>query len=307
MTRCLYICFLLLSLSVVHVSYARHQQAVETESVRVLFDTPLKKGAEQIVILYDKLRAELEETFGWEFDFKPEILLIKESSHFQRITGHDMFVAFAVPQKNLIVIDYSKMNTHLFSISITLKHEMCHLLLHHHIRRKFLPKWLDEGICQWVSDGISELNQLGSDLKFEPQMTFDQAIVSDQLIPLHVLAYGFPKNNILLSYEESKSIVEYIIREFGVSALFSILNDLKNHIQIHDAILLELGMTLNALEEKWHENLKKRITWFVYFSIHLYEILFFIGGLITIYGFIRLMKKKRDYQDDEEEEWQEPD
>ena len=37
-----------------------------------------------------------------------------------------------------------------------------------------------------------------------------------------------------------------------------------------------------------------------YLINYLYEILFFLGALIMIYGFIRVWIKKRRYQDEEE-------
>ena len=73
------------------------------------------------------------------------------------MAGDPLVVAFAVPQRNLIVIDYSKMITHPLSLETTLKHELCHILLHEHIKTEILPRWLDEGLCQWASGGIGEI------------------------------------------------------------------------------------------------------------------------------------------------------
>jgi len=56
-----------------------------------------------------------------------------------------------------IVIDSSRMNVNPFTLSVTAKHELAHLLLHHKINRTHLPRWLDEGFAQWASDGISEI------------------------------------------------------------------------------------------------------------------------------------------------------
>jgi hypothetical protein len=51
-------------------------------------------------------------------------------------------------------------------------------------------------------------------------------------------------------------------------------------------------------------HLKKNINWFTYLSIHLYEILFVTAALLTVFGFIRKMVRRRAYsmQEDEAEE-----
>ena len=291
--------YVLLSIFILHpCSVGSEQYAViKTEYAVIRFDALLKGAADDVAEIYKGLTSELENTLQWRSDFRPEILLIRENKIFQQMTGNSLFVAFAVPEKNLIVIDYSKMNTHPFSLSVTLKHELCHLILHHHIRKNNLPKWLDEGICQWVSDGISELI-------IDKRSVLNEAVIADRLIPLNALSNSFPKDkhSLTLAYEESKSIVEYIVKEFGRTSLLSLLNNLKNEVQLAEAIQNNLSLSFDGLEERWHLYLKNRITWFVYFSIHIYEIIFFAGALITIYGFIRLAIKKREYKDEEDED-----
>jgi hypothetical protein len=99
----------------------------------------------------------LENTLEWTIDFKPTIVLVNDSEKFQEMTGNSLIVAYAVSQRNLIVIDHSKMNTKPFSLGSIIKHELCHLLLHDKISKVILPRWLDEGVSQWVSDGIAEI------------------------------------------------------------------------------------------------------------------------------------------------------
>jgi hypothetical protein len=59
---------------------------------------------------------------------------------------------------------------------------------------------------------------------------------------------------------------------------------------------------LDELESRWHHHLRRRITWVAYLINHLYEILFFLAAMAMIYGFIRVLKKKRAYRDEEEED-----
>jgi hypothetical protein len=57
-----------------------------------------------------------------------------------------------------------------------------------------------------------------------------------------------------------------------------------------------------VLEKEWRYSLRKKMTWFALLSYYLYEILFALMALITIYAFIRRRIKKKLYWDDEPED-----
>jgi len=269
----------------------------QNEEVVVQFEKPLENAAKEVADIYPAVKAELENTFKWRLDFRPTIILIKDSKTFQKIVESGLVVAVAVPQKNLIVINNSKMNVHPFTLEITLKHELCHLMLHHHISEGNLPKWLNEGISQWSSGGVAEI------IMGESRDVLKQASLSGEFISLRGLTDKFPGDEraVLLAYEESKSIVEYIIREFGASGLLQVLSYLRDGDDIDTAIFKGLSLPLQELENRWHDYLRKRTTWFIYFSNNLYNILFFLAGLILTYGFIRFLLKKKAYKDGKED------
>jgi len=279
--------------------YAAEILVLQTSEISVVFEEPLRPAAEEVVDIYAGLKVDLEETLGWRLNFRPEVVLIQDRKTFTRMTGSDLFVAFAVPQRRLVVIDYSKMNTRPFTLGTTLKHELCHLLLHHHIRSAHLPKWLDEGIAQWVSDGIAEI------IMDPKRSVLKEATLSGNYISMVGLTDRFPQEErfLLLAYEQSKSFVEYINREVGAYGIRRILEHLRDGDEVDVAILEVLSIPLDELERRWHSHLRRKTTWFTYLSTHLYGILFFLAALITIYGFVRvLIKKRRRYEDEDEEE-----
>jgi len=269
---------------------------VETTEVVVFFEKPLRVAAKEIADIYGGLKAELEETLMLRFNFRPTVLLIKSRKTFERMAGSNLIVAFAIPQKRLIVIDYSSMKTHPFTLGTTLKHELCHLLLHHHIGRANLPKWLDEGVSQWVSDGMAEI------IIDRKRSLLNEAILSGHYISINELTANFPedKKSILLAYEESKSLVEFINSEFGRDGILNILKHLKDGYEVDAAIMKGLSIPIGELERRWHYHLRERTTWITFLAVNLYNILFFIAALITIYGFIRLLIRKRGYRDEDD-------
>jgi hypothetical protein len=108
----------------------------------------------------------------------------------------------------------------------------------------------------------------------------------------------------VLAYEESKSLVEYMIGAFGEEAVLSVLKYLEDGVEVEVAIIRALSISLDELESRWLQHLKRRITWVPYLINHLYEILFFVAAMAMIYGFVRRLMKKRAYKDEEEEDWE---
>ena len=278
---------------------AAQQTALRARNIVVIYDPTLESAAREIVRIYPELKLELEELFEWGLGIKPQVLLVRDTQAFQKITHSDLIVAFAVPEERLIVIDYSRMTIHPFTLSITLKHELCHLLLHHHISRENLPKWLDEGICQWVSDGIGEL------FVSQNLSGLDAAVMSGSIIPLKKLTNRFPRDkaSLTLAYEQSKSVIGYIERQYGTGAILNLLDHLKNGDTVEEAVGGSLGISFERLEKQWLDHLESTPRWLVLLASNIYSILFFLAAVLTFFGFVKLLRRrKRVY-----EEWDEAD
>jgi len=268
-------------------------KVIQTKEVTVIFEEHQTGAAEEVAKVYPSVKLELAENLGWKVDFRPTVLLDRGGETIRRNTGSDIFVAYAVPQRNLIVLDTSRVYAKPFSLESTLEHELCHLLIHHNIERP--PRWLDEGVCQWASGGIAEFTTE------DGKEALQKATVSGRLIGIKELV-KFPPEDIVLAYEESKSIVEYIVSKFGKHGILQILEYLKEGYSLDDSLQKGLSVTTSELDEKWQAYLKKRRGWFSYLSRNLYGILFFIAALATVYGFMRMLKKKREQRDEPEDE-----
>ena len=271
---------------------------LQNDELIVAYESSLEGAAAEMLRIYPDLKQELEKIIGWDLDIKPQVVLVKNTRIFQKLSGNKLFVAFAVPEKNLIVIDYSRMNLHPFSLRVTFKHELCHLLLHRHISKHRLPRWLEEGICQWVSDGIGELfiDKSGSGL--------DAAIMAGRVLHLRRLARNFPRDkpSLTLAYEQSKSVVNYIDRHYGKGAIPDLLGHLKNGESMEAAATKSLGISSDELEKDWLSHLESTPRWLVYLADNLYGILFFVAALLTILGFIRRIMRRKAWESEEEED-----
>jgi Peptidase MA superfamily len=267
------------------------------ENVIILYDDSLSSIAREVDRMYPSLKNELSEVLQKEADFIPEVVLIKTTESFRKIVGSDMILGFAEPDRNLIVLDTSKVYTKPFTLETTLKHELCHLVLHRGIERENLPRWLDEGVCQWASGGIDELMAGGN------ENALSNATLSGKLMDIRKLD-RFPNDDasLVLAYEESKSFVEYIVSEYGKQGLLGMLAYLREGSSVNESIEKSLSINIVELENNWRAYLKRKYTWFSYLGNNIYTVIFAIAALITVYGFIRLLKKKRAYRDDDEGE-----
>jgi hypothetical protein len=289
------LCLLLYFFLPVKPFHASQPSTLRSKEVIILFEDTLRGAAEEAMLIYPGVKKELEKDLPWRIHFTPTVIL-KDHHSFQKSAGGNLIVAYALSGRNLIVIDYSKMRAEPYSLKATMKHELCHLLLHHHIPRERLPRWLDEGIAQWVSGGMTEvvINRKRSAL--------EGAVLSGRYIKLRSLTKHFPREEefLMLAYEQSKSLVEYMIRRYGLSGIFDLMNRLAAGEDIDGAILDSFSISLGELERAWYEDLRKRITWLTYLINHLYEIIFFIAALLMIIGFIRRLLKKKEHPPEDE-------
>jgi hypothetical protein len=104
-----------------------------------------------------------------------------------------------------------------------------------------------------------------------------------------------------LAYAESKSLVDFIISEYGPDGLLKLLGYMKDGDGINSAILKSYSVSFDEIEKRWYDSLKKRGTFLTFLINNLYEILFFIAALLLIYGFIRGIIKRRTYEEEDED------
>jgi Peptidase MA superfamily len=278
--------------------YAQDLSTIQKNGVNILFDEHIRPAAEEAVELYPFIKRDLEKIMLWEVNFMPTVILIKDSKAFQMMAGNDLIVAYAVPYRDLMVIDYARIKAEPFSLESIMRHELCHLLLHKYIKDQNLPVWLDEGVAQWVSGGLA-------DIIMDSYSVLDDAILSNRLIRLKYIEKGFPDDGrrLTLAYAESKSLIDYIISDYGRDGFLRLLDYLKDGEGINSAVQKAYAISFDELEKGWYDRLKKRATILTFLINNLYEILFFLSALLLIYGFIRVIIKKRsreEYEDEDE-------
>jgi hypothetical protein len=269
---------------------------LDRDGLVVLFEDSLRGLAEQSARVYPDILREVESRLGMGVSVSPTLVLVREHATFRRMTMDSAVIAFAVPERGLIVVDCSKADREPFILKETLKHELTHLLTHQFVEGREIPRWLDEGLAQWVSGGLGEVVR---SLKTSP---LEEAALSGRLMRMRALVDRFPRNEnmLLLAYEESEDFVGYIIRQYGMAGVMRVLQHLKTGEEWENAVQMGLHVPFDDLEKSWQDQLQRRKSWFLFITRHLYEILFFAAAVASAYGFLRAYLKKRAYLGEDE-------
>ena len=275
--------------------YSGQLETLNTNDVAIFYEQPLKGAAQEIAEIYPGVRKELETAVSYRVDFRPAVVLVSDEEAFEQITGNRLIVAYAVPEKMLIVINHARSSKDPFSTRAILKHELCHLLLHRYIHT--LPRWLDEGVSQWVSGGFAEL------FSEKRESYLSWASISGGLIGLNALDTQFPQDEqgLILAYEEGRSIVDYIVFRYGKNGIINILTALKNGKSIQDAIMMSLGTPYPEFEKEWQHSLRTLPALITFIMGNIYGVIFFLAALFTVAGYARYRIRKRRLIDEEEE------
>jgi len=262
---------------------------LQGSQIDVYFPPSLSPGARRVLESYPRLKAQLEGALGWHLDLRPQVVLVGDESAFRRMAESPLTIAFAVPRRDLIVMDYSRASRRPVDFAHTLKHELCHLLLHAHVPEGRLPRWLDEGVAQWVSDGISDI------LVKERGSVLNRVAIRGDFIPLASLSGSFPsgEDRLVLAYEESKGFVNYLIGQYGRDRVPEVLERMRGGASVEQAVFEVVGVPLADLETAWHQSVRQRISWFTLISFHVYEILFGLMALLAGFAFLLAMIRKR--------------
>jgi hypothetical protein len=275
-------------------------ETLENEEIVVHFQKPLLETAKEIVRLYPLVKEYLAKALKWQIRFRPTVVLVKDNKTFGIFSENEMVVAFADPERQVIVIDCSRVGAHPFDLEATFKHELCHLLLHANIPAG-LPRWFDEGVSQWVTGGLAEI------LMDRRRPSIGEAALAGKLLRFDSLSARFPEDRygLTLAYEQSRSLVEYIAENYGAPRLLLLLTALKDGSTMDDAVRGNLGLSFRELERRWASHLSQRVTWLIYISNNLYEILFLFASLMTVIAAVRIIVRRFRSRPSEDAEGQE--
>ncbi len=128
-------------------------------------------------------------------------------------------------------------------------HELTHLVTHQMTLNPYneIPVWLDEGLAM-VNEGPMQL-------QFSSALT--KAINNNTLLSVQTLASPFSAYADLsyLSYAESYSVVDYLIRTYGKDKMFQLLDTFRQGSTYDGALKKVYGLDTAGLNTAWRKTL----------------------------------------------------
>jgi len=128
-----------------------------------------------------------------------------------------------------------------------ISHELTHLVIHQMTLNPYgdLPTWLDEGLA------------MHSEGPLNPQFTssLNRAIDNDSLISVQSLSSPFSAfaEESYLSYAQSYSLVEFLIREYGKDKMLELLRTFKEGSSYDGALEEVYGFDRDGLNTLWRD------------------------------------------------------
>jgi hypothetical protein len=199
----------------------------------------------------------LQEGFNVKLDHQVQIFIYGSHSDLlkalsvgaQEWTGGQDF-----PEYSIVVIDVEPSNLD-WGLGAT-AHELTHQVVHRAVSNGCstlgslsLPPLMDEGLAVYNQDPGSP------DPQFEPALK--RAIQNNTLIPLRTLTSSFPADPQAanLSYGESWSFVDFLIRRYGKEKLGQWLAAAKAGGYYDDLFRQVYGLDLDGLEVEWRKDI----------------------------------------------------
>jgi hypothetical protein len=133
-------------------------------------------------------------------------------------------------------------------------HELTHLVFHQMTANgQQVPTWFDEGLAVY--------NQFYHEQEMKD--TFDQALITQSLLPLSSISLGFPAdaNEAYLAYAQSWQLVSYMYATFGKLKMQKFIKNMNNpELDFNTDLQITLGVDEPHLENQWHLSLNQPAT-----------------------------------------------
>ena len=126
----------------------------------------------------------------------------------------------------------------------TISHELVHVLLQRATANSNLP------VPLWMNEGLAEYGNVDQGIAYDRFLEW--AVDTNRATPFESLNVfpGDPNLN-LVAYGQSRSVVEYIIAEFGRDKMFELMAVIDSGIPFDAAMVRTYGFDTRGLDELW--------------------------------------------------------
>ncbi len=132
-------------------------------------------------------------------------------------------------------------------------HELGHMVVHQVTFSPYgasLPVWLNEGLAMYA-EGEKDIYL---------ELLLRKAATEEKLFSVRSLASPFSARpeDAYLSYAQSQSLVEFLIKDYGKAKMLELLHLLKEGSSVDEALLTVYGFDQSGLDRLWKEYIKSK-------------------------------------------------
>jgi len=171
-------------------------------------------------------------------------------------------------------------------------HEITHVMLYRFMGDgyQYLPRWTNEGIAS-----IMELFP-----NPEYDILLEKAYQEGRLIPVRDLCHTLPgeTDQVRLAYAESSSLLSYIMREYGITAVRAMISAYDQGVSCDRGVEMALNRNLDTLEREWKRDVFGGGIWAAIGGTYL-PVWIVIGVVcVAVFGFLIRQKIVRESDED---------
>jgi len=250
-----------------------------------------------------KAQREIEAVLGLHIRGPGTVVLCASAESFHKATpgfDHRHTLGVAMPSRRVIFLNCEVIQqAHLEQVALTLRHELCHIVMGEVAARtgQPVPLWFNEGVAVWLGGKIP---------RYDPSI-FRMRAAAGMLPPLKSLERWFPEQQVErgVAYELSESFIRALADEHGDGVIRSILQAAAAGARFEAAFEQATGTSLAEAEAAWRKSLRPGwpvLTWIANaFSL-------FTGiALLALVSFaVYWRRRRRKYEEWERDEFCDP-
>jgi hypothetical protein len=190
----------------------------------------------------------------------------------------------AFPDRRLIVLPiFPSAAVRPSETGVVLRHELAHVLLHHHLPDAEIPRWFQEGFAEiaagsWDVDSAWQLRW---------------AFLTGAAPRLDSLALRWPRgaDDARMAYLISATAVEHMRRRTGDEGFALLLRTWRREGSLEAAVRRTWGMTMGQLEDEWRVAVGRRYGWLL--TVANVTVVWFAATLLVLLAWIPRRRRNR--------------
>ena len=260
---------------------------LDTDHFAIFFPASETNAAVQFGRGAEKIRRQVVDTLGHDYSGEIEVYLAPDRASFDALHGGGKVPSWAVAtarpsQRTITMFSPSgALGEGLRGdMAETFAHELTHVAVYLYLGKRQPPRWLTEGLAQWVAGQWSVTDSW--------RMTM--ALLAARTIPLHELIRGWPQSaaRAKLAYAQSLSLVDFL-REKGLLA--PLLRELRDGYPSKVALMRATGSGPAELEKRWLRYARRRHSWLLAIDRRFF---YAVAGFAAMIGWMFTRRRRRE-------------